>query len=291
MLSKIETLPKNFPSDFLPDRRLIADLLAFVIEGSGSGTKEEISEQTGIPTGKSSGKVEPMIHYAIGMGLITATKENQTWKLATTAIGSIVFNEDTFLSEPQTLWLLHLLLCRCNGLPEPSEGTATAWFELFTNEQLRKRETFTLTDYHAVLVQKIGDMGYVKGLAALVIRTYFTDNCWALAETLKKHSTDKENYQFLKAPVNKEMLPVYAVYLYLLWDDLFSDEQQLSLDEFGDKTCFFKVTNWKEADTNIWLNYLSDHGMVQVDRYTGVPMLLRLQDTPQVISNLYSELI
>lgn len=286
----ISTLPTNFPSDFLPDRRLLADLLAFVIENS-SATKEEISEQTGIPTGKSSGKVEPMIHYAVGMGLITAAKHNKTWKLTTTAVGKLVFNEDAFLSEQQTLWLLHFLLCRNNGMSEAPEGIATAWFELFASEQLKLRESFTLADYQTVLVKKVGDMGYVKGLAALVIRSYFTDNCWALAGTMEQKTSDKNHYQFLKAPLDREMLPVYAVYLYLLWDDFFSNEQQLSLDEFGDKTCFFKVANWKEADINIWLNYLSDHGMVEVDRYTGVPMLLRLQNTEQVISSLYSELI
>lgn len=288
MVSVIEKLPINFPTDFLPDRRLITDLLAFAIEGR-AGTKEEISEITGIPTGKSSGKVEPMIHYASGMGLITAAKENQTWKLEPTTIGALIFSEDTFLSEMQTLWLLHLLLCRRYGLSEPSNGIAVAWFELFTSEQLRRLESFTLEGYQKILAQKVGEFGYVKGLAALVVRSYFTDNCWALAKVFKKQSTDK--YQFLKAPVEKEMLPVYSVYLYLLWDDLFSNEKQLSLDEFAEQTCFFKVTNWNETDINIWLNYLSDSGAVQIDRYTGVPILLRLQDTQQVIEGLYSELI
>lgn len=38
-----------------------------------SGSKEEISEKTGIPTGKTSGKVVPHILYAQYMGLTTYT--------------------------------------------------------------------------------------------------------------------------------------------------------------------------------------------------------------------------
>ena len=65
----MEALPANFPQTFLPDRQLLNQLLRFAAEGGG-GDKQEtrFGAATGIPTGQSTGKVEPMIHYAHGMG-------------------------------------------------------------------------------------------------------------------------------------------------------------------------------------------------------------------------------
>ncbi len=69
----LQSLPLNFPHDFLPERSLLARLLPFA-SMSGSGDKVQIGAETGIPTGDSSGKVEPMIHYARGMGLVHVDK-------------------------------------------------------------------------------------------------------------------------------------------------------------------------------------------------------------------------
>ena len=111
MPKKTIGLPLNFSHDFLPERNLLARLIAFASNG-GSGDKIEIGNATGIPTGKSSGKVEPMIYYALGMGLISAVKDDRKWTLELTHLGRIVKLEDPYLSEPVTLWLIHLMLCR-----------------------------------------------------------------------------------------------------------------------------------------------------------------------------------
>ena len=62
---------------------------------------QEISNLTGIPTGKSSGKVEPMICYAEYMGIITKEKRNGLYKLNTRILPS-------FLS-PKTIELVEKL--------------------------------------------------------------------------------------------------------------------------------------------------------------------------------------
>ena len=76
----IHSLPLNFPQTFLPERRLLSQLLPFA-KRRGQGDKVSIGAETGIPTGKSTGKVDPMIHYANGMGLITVNKESGNWQL------------------------------------------------------------------------------------------------------------------------------------------------------------------------------------------------------------------
>lgn len=56
----------NFHQTFPPTTDGISRLLS-VADRGGAYTKEEISQMTGIPTGKSSGKVEPYIRYAVYM--------------------------------------------------------------------------------------------------------------------------------------------------------------------------------------------------------------------------------
>ena len=63
----------NFHQTFKPERQYISGLLS-EIECCNGLDIQEISNQTGIPTGKSSGKVEPTISYAEYMGLIKKQK-------------------------------------------------------------------------------------------------------------------------------------------------------------------------------------------------------------------------
>ena len=136
-----QPLPLNFPQTFLPDRRLLARLLPFAA-ANGRGDKVEIGEATGIPTGQSTGKVEPMINYARGMGLIDTNRDAGLWQLAMTPLGRVVVAEDPYLSQPVTLWLLHLMLCRRCGLGDPATGIADPWFALFAEGGLRLGSRF-----------------------------------------------------------------------------------------------------------------------------------------------------
>jgi hypothetical protein len=48
---------------------------------------------------------------------------------------------------------------------------------------------------------------------------------------------------------------------------------------------------WNETMIATWLDWMNDKGLIQIDRYTGSPVLLRLQKTNQVLNAIYSELI
>lgn len=62
----------NFHKTFSPQDSYITKILELAKENF-IGSKEEISEETGIPTGKTSGKVVPHILYTQYMGLTTHT--------------------------------------------------------------------------------------------------------------------------------------------------------------------------------------------------------------------------
>ena len=75
------------------------------------GTKEDISEITGIPTGKTSGKVVPHILYAYYMGLIYYKFERGGYTLSLTPLGKLVRENDKYLFEDITKMICHYSLC------------------------------------------------------------------------------------------------------------------------------------------------------------------------------------
>lgn len=285
---KTQFLPLNFPQTFLPERRLLAQLLPFAAR-KGQGDKVSIGADTGIPTGKSTGKVEPMIHYAHGMGLITVKKESGSWQLGLTPLGHVVLQEDPFLSEPQTLWLLHLMLSRRLPLSSPASGIADPWFALFAEGGFRLGGRFNQASFLDFLVDRHGEKSYLKSLSGVVVRSYLEDSCLGHIGVLLQ--AEDESLVRQSAPFEKVFFPVYAAYLYLVWDELFYSDNQISLDFFSQQSRCFSIMVWDEPLIARWLDWMTDKGIIQVDRYTGTPMLLRLQRTEQVLAAIYSELI
>ncbi len=288
---KLESLPLNFPQTFQPDRSLLARLLPFAAE-SGSGDKVEIGARTGIPTGKSTGKVEPIIHYARGMGLVRADREAGRWRLELTRLGRIVIDEDPYLSEKVTVWLLHLLLCRRRTLENPASGIADAWFALFAEGGLRLGDCFEQADFLNYLTERHGRKGYLKGLSGLVLRSYLEPSCLGPINALSvDESTDQVSYLRRAAPLETSHFPAYAAYLFMLWDGLYPDYRQLAIDELFAHSRCLAVMGWDRETATQWLDWMADRGLLQLDRQTGGTLVLRLCDTERVIAGIFDELI
>jgi hypothetical protein len=281
-------LPLNFPQTFLPERRLLSQLLPFA-KRNGHGDKVFIGAETGIPTGKCTGKVDPMIYFAHGMGLITVDKESGSWQLGLTPWGHVVLQEDPFLSESQSLWLLHLMLCRRFMLSSPATGIADAWFALFAEGGFRLGGSFKQAGFLDFLMDRHGEKSYLKSLSGVVIRSYLEDSCLGHIGVLQQ--AEDESLVRQSAPSKKEFFPIYASYLYLVWDELFYSDNQISLDCFSQQSRCFLIMGWDESMIASWLDWMTDNGIIQIDRYTGTAMLLRLKTTEQVLAASYSELI
>jgi hypothetical protein len=76
-----------------------------------------------------------------------------------------------------------------------------------------------------------------------------------------------------------------------LWDEFFIQETQVSLRDFAEKTYFFAIMGWNDLAIEHWLTWMVDKGFLQIDRYTGSPIILRLESTQKVLDAIYSELI
>ena len=111
-----ERLPISFHQTFIPERLYITALLRFAAKGK-TGSDQEISQETGIPVGKVSGKVPAIIRYCKGMGLISVTRSAHASQreFDLTRFGRSVLLEDANLSEELSQWLAHLHLCRRQG--------------------------------------------------------------------------------------------------------------------------------------------------------------------------------
>ncbi|MCG5549000.1 DUF4007 family protein [Halorhodospira halochloris] len=275
----------------MPERGLLGALLRFAAAG-GHGDKEEISAATGIPTGTSTGKVEPMIRYAWAMGLINALRDKTNWQLSLTPLGEAVYREDLFLNEPVTLWLLHLMISRRFDASHPPTGYADAWFALFAEGDTLLGRNFQEDELHRIFIQRYGDKGYLSRLASLIPRMYCETSSFGEARILARDSHETQTLIRLSAPTDSAFYPAYAYFLYITWDELFGPEYtQIDFDELARTSRLLSLLGWEKEQTNIWMEWMANRGWVQVDRRTGSAMLLRLTKSEKILAELYAELV
>lgn len=268
----------SFHQSFVPERKYLSSLMKFAAQPKEADT-DNIAEETGIPTGESSGKVEPTINYGKGMGLLDVSRgEVKKWHLQLTPLGKIIRVEDQYISEGFTQWILHLLLCRRNG-------GAEAWHAVFGDSELELGSSFTEESLETFLINKYGNRSKIVGP---LVRMYSSEasfiKCRALVEagsSLKRES----------APCVKTHFPGYFFIFSALWDDLFRGEQQIAYDAFERKTHFFATMNWSNSQINSFLDQLSDDGFAKIDRQTGSAIILRLCSTDAALKNSYSYLL
>jgi hypothetical protein len=104
-------------------------------------------------------------------------------------------------------------------------------------------------------------------------------------------SESEEVYARNPAPKDAEFYPAYTAYLILLWEQLYPGREQLQLDEFFQRAGVLMALNWSHNDTRAWLDWIADHGILQLDRQTGQTLALRTASLPVVLASIYSELV
>ena len=85
----------KFHETFQPEASYITSILELA-NINYQGTKYQISDDTGIPTGKQKGKVEPSIKYAAFMDLISYSIDKGEYSLHLTDLGNEIFVQDKY---------------------------------------------------------------------------------------------------------------------------------------------------------------------------------------------------
>ena len=274
-----QRLPVTFHQTFTPERTHISALLKYAAGGK-TGTDLEISAETGIPTGASSGKVPAMLDYCRGMGLLTVERGKEAGQKCPrlTDFGRTVLLEDANLTEELTQWMAHLMLCR-------RQGGAEVWHLSFGASSDILGMNFTeaaLEDYLTGLLGKrkrspIGPM----------LRMYAEPACFKKAGAILSQNRELRRHS---APLLSGFANGYAALLLGLWETHFPKDRQVTLRDFEKESYFQRMAGWNERQSTQILDMLESCGAITLDKQMRPWILSRRAESQNYWRTLYDEL-
>ncbi len=247
-------LPINFHRTFVPERRLIGALLQYAALGK-QGTYQEIGEETGIPMGKSTGKVPAVLDYARGMGFVELAGDvkGACKKPALTALGRVVYSQDRYLGQRLTQWIAHINLCR-------SDIGAQAWRSTFADGRRVLGGSFTREQLERYLT---GVFGPGNGRTGPLIRTYTDEAALGRAGVL---AVSGDSVERRKAPLLESYAAAYSAVLLELMEGHFPSETQVTMQDLEERTRWFDTCFWSQEDVEQVCLLLDRKGLVAIDR-------------------------
>ncbi len=265
----------NFHQTFRPEKQYISSILEIAGENVYKSVKD-ISLQTGIPNGKSSGKVEPHIIYAAYMGLINYDKKDSEYGLQRTSLGETVYMEDPGLQEKLTVLLCHCMLQR-------QDLGAPLWTEVFRAIFPRYRQGISkdmlLKELNLVFDGKVT----VKNIAPFY-GSYdsFFDSIGVLVD-------NNESIGLNSIPFNREYIYLYAFVLLEYWKEAYLDQDEISSDRLNELH-YRGVFGWDTQEEYAVLEHLTDKGILRLNRQLTPYTILKMSESHDLIDKLYSEL-
>jgi hypothetical protein len=268
----------NFHQTFRPEREYLSQILK-VAQKNESFSNEQITDETGIPTGKSSGKVIPTINYAKGMYLIETKKNKDSIHMSLTPLGEMILIEDKYFSESLTQWVLHLFLSR-------KSGGAKIWYKVFCESTDVLGNRFSRVELDNFLESFFGKKN--RSLIGPLVTMYNSSSSFNLAKCL--YEKDNELIRNI-APLKDEYIWGYAAIFAHYWETFYSDKKQLTLDEFEEQTSFFKLMGWDEQQMHECINKFSELKIIEADRQMGSPIISIIKDEISIVKNIFSLLV
>ncbi len=262
----------EFHKTFQPTDLYITKIME-LSETKYTGTKEDISSITGIPTGKTSGKVIPHIRYANFMGLIDYENNGSVYRLFLTKLGEIVLKEDKYLFESVTKWLCHYFISDIdNGAYLFSFLYKYLPFQLdspISKELIERniKEVFQ-RDYDIGIVRRTYTEGFLKTLGifnwddSLIINSMYYKN---------------------------ELKYIYAYTLLYSWEKDFPDERELTVDFISDTLYWSRRFGFDTTETLYVLEELETLGSVKLNKQLYPCTVIKLAHSEDYITKLYSE--
>lgn len=268
----------KFHETFQPEANYITSILELA-EINFRGTKFEISDETGIPTGKQKGKVEPSIKYAAFMGLISFDLEKGVYSLRLTDLGGEVFAQDKYLHEDLTKWLCHY------GISRPNLGAAQ-W--AYISHDTHCGYTQSVSSEH---VLKKANQEFELNISFEemfgVVKRSYMDGFFSSLNYLEWDETLSFT-EHMEAP---ELTYVYAYALFDSWDHLLPSRHEITMTEIEEVLGLGKVFGLPPGELTCVLDSLVDEGLVIVNRQLFPASVVRTAETKELISDLYSRLL
>jgi len=268
----------KFHETFQPESAYLAKIIDLAAQ-SYSGTKFEISEITGIPTGKQKGKVEPHIKYAFYMGLINFTVDKGVYHLNLTNLGKEVFVQDKFLHETLTQWICHYEISRKDiGAPQ--------WSYIVHNGHSGYYQNNT-SSYHLDKANAIFSTNTDFEEMFGVVKRSYADGFFSDINYLKW----EDDVEYVEHSENPELVFVYAFVIFDSWKRLFPQKSEITITELLEVIEFGKIFNVNNEETDGILDSLCNEGLLRINRQLYPATIIAMANSDEVICNLYNRLL
>lgn len=265
----------NFHQTFKPEAQYISSILN-VADGKSALSIKDISALTGIPQGKSSGKVEPHISYAEYMGLITSEKNSGLVTLFKTRLGELVNSEDPGVQEDLTKLLCHAMLLR-------NSNGADVWASVFRKILPQYKNGIKKELLVIELNQLFDGKVNTKNMAP------FYGSYDDMFSGLNVLEVNGDLVKTKSMPYDKEFIYLYTYILWEYWDEQFQNHEEISSNEL-EELKYGEVFGWDEQMEYVVLEHMSDKGLLRMNRQLMPYTLRRLVDKDTILQRLYSEL-
>lgn len=266
-------LSNNFNLTFEPDRLGLSSLLIFIKKNKNSSV-DEIVQETGIPSGKSSGKVIPFLQYLSAMRLINYEGSMKNLSFSLTKLGEIVLVEDPLMTMNITQWILHANMCNANY-------GSDIWLSFFDNwKSFESREVNRVARNNNIERKKYTPM----------LNMYLNDNCFAYAKIIKSDRTGKY-FSRLEAPLILEYIPMFGAVCIYLMDSMFSTKTQISIEEFEEKTKFSNVFGWNLDNQELVYEKIASLGFIKINSLVSPKCIQPLISVDSAFENIYMNVL
>lgn len=264
-----------FHESFPPQIIYLSEILQLASENY-CGSKYDISDLTGIPTGNKSGKVEPHIKYLEFMGLINSKYVSGKYELSLTKLGRVVYEEDRYIMHDVTKRLMHYNLTRrFKGAPQ--------WTFLFRDYPYDFNNTISFDK-----IVDNGKLKYGKEVYLGPVKIIYTTGDFSSISLIE---FEGRNIIFKSCYAYPECNNLYAYTLLKELEELELNESEFTLDKI------FGEIKWQKGfgfDYDTALEVLDDlnhMGIIKLNKQLNPMTLIVNKSSEDLIDELYDDLI
>ncbi|MDQ2087089.1 hypothetical protein RBH29_11700 [Herbivorax sp. ANBcel31] len=268
----------NFHQTFYPDLQHISKINIEIANNYDEITKEEISNITGIPTGKSSGKVEPHIYYSNFMNLIEYEKASGKYRIIRTELGELVSEEDPYFLEDITKQI-------CNYFLTSKFFGADIWFYI-----CRK----LVFQYGNNLSEKLIKESTEKEFNVELLNLTPFRSCYLTNNSLQSINfidIDNNIYIFKPLRYNPQYAYAYAYTLIKELEEYDSKRKEFTVNEVFNEILWNRGFGWNEDEAMSVIEKISEKGILNINRQLNPATVLINKNSGDLLSNIYSLLI
>lgn len=263
----------SFHGTFPPTLRYISEIVKLASQNF-SGTKEDISEITGIPTGDKTGKVVPHIKYAKFMNLITSSDvKDGKYNLELTELGEIIYQEDKFFIDKISKGLVNYFLCDyLDGAPQ--------WSFIFNKFNYTFNSEYSMND-----IEESARLYFGKNVKMSVLKNMYVADYGF--EDLNIINEVNKNIVFKKNIIQQDALYVYGYTLLYTWEKYQDEKIELNINDIiNDMRWGYKFA----FDYNTTLEVLDELeclGIIKLNKQLTPMTVIKTASSDDIIGNIY----